>query len=321
MKQIFLLFLTLTFNGFIFGQYNFNTTMETYQDLSNPISLNNNDPWNNSSIFPVYFNFDFQVGSQIFTAVNVMAGGGLSFPGQGNIQLRVYGHPDSGYLLEDRDQLNSASPISYEISGNTGEQILKIQWENAGFREWCASSDTSDYANFQIWLYESNNKIEVHFGDYLAGAGAYGQPDCNSETDGTQFILEFDTCNNALSLTGNANLPSYDYRNHCIWQPGVHVSGTPSSGIVYNLTLLETTINEIIETNIQIYPNPAASQLTIGCNQLSINKIEITDLTCKTIKTITQNTNTIDITDLSKGIYFINLFLDDMTVTRKFVKQ
>lgn len=321
MKQIILFFLTLTFNGFIIGQYDFNTTMETYQDLSNPISLNNNVSWNNSSIFPVYFNFDFQVGSQTFSAVNVMAGGGLSFPGQGSHQLRVYGHPDSGYLLEDRDQLNSASPISYEISGDTGGQILKIQWENAGFREWCASSDASDYVNFQIWIYESNNKIEVHFGDYQANAGAYGQPDCNSGTDGAQFIFEFDNCNNALSLTGNADLPSYDFRDHCIWQPGIHISGTPSSGIVYNLVQMETTISEIIKTNIQIYPNPATQYLTVESNYLYVSEIEIIDLTGKTIKTITQNTSTIDITDLSQGIYFINLFLNDMTVTRKFAKQ
>ncbi len=36
---------------------------------------------------------------------------------------------------------------------------------------------------------------------------------------------------------------------------------------------------------------------------------------------IKQNTNVINVTDLSDGIYFIKLITDEGTVTKKFVKQ
>jgi hypothetical protein len=235
MKKRYITFLIVLTNAFAFGQYYFNVTSGTYENLVNPISVNNGVSWDRNSSYQIYFNFDFPILDQTYTALNVMAGGGLSFPGPGNKKLRVFSHPDSGYLLGDRDSTNSASPISYEIVGSPGQRILKIQWENAGFREWCSSSDTNDYVNFQIWLYEDVSRIEVHFGDNQANPGAYGYPDCNGGTYGTQFIFLFDSCDNALSLTGPCALPSYDFRDHCWWQPGITISGTPSSGTIYNI--------------------------------------------------------------------------------------
>ena len=322
MKQtVIIIILATTIHTSALGQYSFNTTLGVYEDLSDPISLNDNSPWDYTDIFPIYFNFPFQIGTQTFTAVNVMAGGGLSFPGQGNIQLRVYGHPDSGYLLEDEGQVNSVSSIDYKISGDIGEQILKIQWRRAAFRDWCPSSTEGDYCNFQIWLYESDGKIEVRFGEYSAQPGAYGQPDCNTGTDGPQFIFEFDECNNALSLTGNANLPSYDFRNHCIWQPGVHVSGTPSSGIIYNLTRLVTSVDEATKPSIEVFPNPTRNIISIDRNNRQIYKIEVRNLLGEIVKSPPHDTKSIDLNDLPNGAYLIDFLLDDTAITKKVLKQ
>jgi hypothetical protein len=46
---------------------------------------------------------------------------------------------------------NSQSPLSYQVTGNSGDQIFKIQWENAGFlNEYDALGTLNDYINFQI---------------------------------------------------------------------------------------------------------------------------------------------------------------------------
>jgi hypothetical protein len=37
--------------------------------------------------------------------------------------------------------------------------------------------------------------------------------------------------------------------------------------------------------------------------------------------TIKENTNIINVADLTDGIYFINLVTDERTITKKFVKQ
>jgi hypothetical protein len=54
---------------------------------------------------------------------------------------------------------------------------------------------------------------------------------------------------------------------------------------------------------------------------LLVNKIIIIDITGKIIMTTKGNTKTINVADLSDGIYFIILVSDENTITKKFVKQ
>ena len=51
------------------------------------------------------------------------------------------------------------------------------------------------------------------------------------------------------------------------------------------------------------------------------NEIKIIDITGKLIKTIKQNTNVLNVADLSNGIYFIKFITDERTITQKFVKR
>jgi hypothetical protein len=72
--------------------------------------------------------------------------------------------------------------------------------------------------------------------------------------------------------------------------------------------------------NLNFYPNPTSNQLTID-TELKINNIKITDISGKTIKTITSDLNVINVANLSDGIYFIKLITNERTITKKFVKQ
>jgi photosystem II stability/assembly factor-like uncharacterized protein len=85
---------------------------------------------------------------------------------------------------------------------------------------------------------------------------------------------------------------------------------------------LPTNINHLVknDTEIEIFPNPTSNQLTID-TELGINEIKIIDITGKPIKAIKQNTNVVNIADLSNGIYFIKLITDEEIITKKFVKQ
>lgn len=73
---------------------------------------------------------------------------------------------------------------------------------------------------------------------------------------------------------------------------------------------------------VMIYPVPAKSTITIQ-NAAQYKQMEIVDISGRTLlrKNISQQTETIDITTLAKGIYFIRLRDDVMTVTKKFVKE
>ncbi|MDO5655921.1 MAG: hypothetical protein Q4G27_07255 [Flavobacteriaceae bacterium] len=70
--------------------------------------------------------------------------------------------------LGNLGQGGGLSPISYVLEGEIGTRIFKMQYSNIGFREDIEANNIStDFANFQLWLYESTNIIEVHFGESL----------------------------------------------------------------------------------------------------------------------------------------------------------
>jgi PKD repeat protein len=92
----------------------------------------------------------------------------------------------------------------------------------------------------------------------------------------------------------------------------INIIGTPIITELDNHTELNSNIN--------IYPNPTSNQLTIN-TELKLSEITIIDITGKTMITTKQNTNIINVADLSDGIYFIKLVVEERTITKKFVKQ
>lgn len=81
-------------------------------------------------------------------------------------------------------------------------------------------------------------------------------------------------------------------------------------------------INEINPTNqISVFPNPASNNITIENKQQAI--IEISNVEGQIIKTIAANNNkmNIDISTLSKGMYYIKVKGQNDVVVEKFVKE
>jgi len=98
---------------------------------------------------------------------------------------------------------------------------------------------------------------------------------------------------------------------------------------IYNSTLnqcLTTAIKEQKKQNeFTLSPNPTNSILNIDCNLKTINfKMEIIDALGKTLiseENIELNQASIDVSDLSSGIYFIKLISGENTSTKKFIKE
>jgi hypothetical protein len=81
-----------------------------------------------------------------------------------------------------------------------------------------------------------------------------------------------------------------------------------------------TEINK--NDNIIIYPNPANDNINIDVK--NYNEIIITDISGKVVINLdsasTQN-NTIDVSNLSNGIYFVTIKSDEQLITKKLIKQ
>ena len=72
-----------------------------------------------------------------------------------------------------------------------------------------------------------------------------------------------------------------------------------------------------------VYPNPASDGFTIDFKGSSVAKMEIIDYLGKTIRLgdIQNGTNTIDLSNLPSGLYFIKVSDENETFTRKIIKE
>ena len=86
-----------------------------------------------------------------------------------------------------------------------------------------------------------------------------------------------------------------------------------------------TNNNEIVQNDkLQIFPNPSKNKLTISCTDLTIKKMEISDIQGKILYTnfeTFKDHKMIDISDFDNGIYFLKLITNNQTIIRKIIKE
>jgi len=337
MKKITLLVSLLIGSALSFSQYTFSKTTGTYSDLVSPTSLSNGATWDDPQYtIPLGFNFDYfnSTINQIF-----IAGYGLGSylaVDTANTGLVSYLIP-YGADLADRgydDNVGSQStgglsPISYLLTGTVGSRIMKIEWKNAGFYSDIDDDGTStDFTNFQLWLYEGTNNIEIHFGsnsilqtslcfDGETGSSVQLLPDFNLTTDNYGP--------NSITLKGIPSSPSVKVINS--FDSLEYLNGVIPNGTIYKFTKVSGTVS--IQENVntfktRIFPNPANNFIHVVSenNKTSISQIQIMDLSGKVVRTINSQFNQIDISELNSGIYMVNVFSSDGGSTNsKFVKN
>ncbi len=84
----------------------------------------------------------------------------------------------------------------------------------------------------------------------------------------------------------------------------------------YPLSTSDFTINDIV-----IYPNPVSDQLFITSENTVIETISIYTLTGKNVLEVINETNSIDVSSFSKGVYFIEISSATGKSIKKFIKK
>ena len=95
------------------------------------------------------------------------------------------------------------------------------------------------------------------------------------------------------------------------------------SAYIFDLsTNTETTTNisTINNQNINLYPNPTSSLLSIE-GDVEVSSIVITSLSGQVIKTIEGDVKNIDVSDLPKGAYLLKVTSDKGSVVKQFIRQ
>ncbi len=116
--------------------------------------------------------------------------------------------------------------------------------------------------------------------------------------------------------TGNPNLT-------CIQVDNVAYSTTNWTNIDAGAsfsTNCSVGIEELSEQKINVYPNPVKNQITIDTKE-HIKNITITNVSGKGIKTVVSSNNTVDVSNLVKGIYFLQVQTENGIANSKFIKE
>jgi hypothetical protein len=85
----------------------------------------------------------------------------------------------------------------------------------------------------------------------------------------------------------------------------------------------ETAISKIESTPIKLFPNPTTGQVTINNDSKIIESVIVNDILGKTVqtKTINDKTAQLDLSDLSKGIYYVKVKSEGAEKVIKVVKE
>ena len=294
--------------------YSFSQTTGNYQNLTGATSINNGIPWDDPT-YNVPMDFPFTMfGKRIDSLTFDLSLGG---------SLMGYCGSDSTYqpvlLPFDADLIDlgyygvagtSLSPLSYKVEQGIMpfSRILKIEWQNAGSYD---DTTYSDFVNFQLWLYEGSEDIEIHIGP-------------SSIAVDTLFFY-----GNAGPLVGffQINPLTFDFANiNCLsgmaTSPTLadslsYLTGVPTNGTIYKFTNLVAGTDDPIEaTALRAYPIPASEALHLVCLYNTMGQ-QVAEYNIAT----NSREHRVPLSGLAPGIYHLHLLTEQGHMTKTIVKE
>jgi hypothetical protein len=290
------------------GQYAFSTFSQDYAPLVDPtpVDLMGDDLWDDPE-FVVDLGFEFLLNEAPVTSlIQLDLGAGLGNIGNdaGNL---------IGYFSDiiNGANTNGAEPstISFETVGAPGELIFKLQYENAAFfSEVEFENSAENRTNFQIWLHQIDNAIELHFGNSVITNPGLAYDFTQGPQIGIFIGLPLDDSmpEYAFGLNGPPNDPTFDPVDFDSFDFGL--SGTPESGRVYRFspTDLVSTQN-LNDSHFSVFPTITQNVLNVRGVQGNPN-YRIFDITGKEVVANRLNESAvIPVRDLQNGIYILSV--------------
>ncbi|MDZ4663656.1 MAG: T9SS type A sorting domain-containing protein [Bacteroidota bacterium] len=309
--------------------YSFSTFTSGYNAISGT-TLTGGQKWDDLDyVLPI--GFTFTLYTQTGTSINLSWGGQLlTFNDATNGPYVSFAAAmfedicDRAYYpnVDMEGDPGGISPISYTTVGTPGNRICKVQIANAGFYgENDLYSTSTSYVNFQIWLYETSNRIEFRYG----GVNIQNPSDniYNSATGFVTGLADSVDVNTGDSPTSNMLDGPYANPNVIPWNNAVnmYVAGAVESGRVYRFDWISAPtqlVKNSQDASIEIYPNPSSQKIVISGISLNESKINILDLNGKEVEFSMKN-NVVDVSEFNNGVYFMHIRLSDVVITRKLV--
>jgi len=333
------------FSIYIYPQsYDFKYFIEDYQNIDadqSTILLKSQEwnwsPFNNQYYIPI--GFTFRIEESTYDSIFISPQGFVNFFQNCNANesgqivppiLYVYfsDFDDRGWWIGDGE--TPMTTIHYLTEGEIGNRIFKIEWNNVGFFDSVGEGD--DFVNFQVWLYESDYRIEIHFGSNFI-------TDTNDEDTWFNFDgplmawIYYTDCEltadepDMLLVTGNENTPNHQFvtTEEFAMLNTQTIDNAPNKNTVYQFKPTSVGIEEnSYSLNTNLYPTIAEDMLTSNFGKLPIQEysIELYSLAGELLKTQNSTTviETIDIASLPKGSYLIKVNGNELNQIFRFIK-
>lgn len=285
MKKLFTVFLMgWLANGVWAQSYSFSLQQETYQDLQNDYLITN-DTFANYAL--LILGRDYRAfGHDLNDTLNIGVNGWVtctsdfySFaldPLIGN-----YHFPDTN------------SRITFAELADPGNSILKIQWKNVG-----TDGDPSERLNFQLWVYEKDQKVEFRFGP--------GTSNNNFVSGIFRFTKSFSQTLEYMELSDDPAAPGVNTGNFFL-------VGKPVNGTVYRFSYLRASLETPIAKEISVYPNPGRGNFQV--EKSDVKAVKAFSVLGNEINVLDQN-GTFSLENPSKGIYFLYFEMEDGSLAR-----
>ena len=326
-----LFFVALSLHG---QSYDFSVSRQPYQALTGGTSVNDGVIWD-SPVLPVSLGFEFELfgdpASQLF-----VAGGGAEIRSSMNYFFPTNVIAVNLNDLVDRNSQQgnaSLSPITYSLLGETPNRVGILQWENVGYYHdfW----DLGYYArfnNFQLWLYEGSNVIEVHYGPnnvssiesyYEDYPGVYLSKHSYYDTRFSDIIFD-----ELFHLSGEAAAPSWVRAMNMSesYERSFYLDSAPTEGTVYTFRPAGSVPTQDRQpgcTQVEVYPNPARStfRLTLPQEAGAIDRVALYDLTGKLVRSFGNDPVNYTLDGLPDGMYQLQLTTDSGKVASRLLAR
>lgn len=207
---------------------------------------------------------------------------------------------------------------------------------------WSKKIETTIYPIDDFWNHslESDTQGNIYITGWFRDSLVYEDLTIQSNGSYDIFVLKIDnngdlvwclTAGNDYSYgdysrsiarddNGNLFITGRFYDTLCFGDSCVTSNG---SADIFIAKISETPLNvEFVKENAQIdiFPNPASSFLNIISADNEIQEVEIIDNNGKLISSYKNtNMNHIDVSGLPKGVYFVRVILEQMTITNKVI--
>jgi hypothetical protein len=318
--------LIISLNGFS-QAYTFSKGSETYSHLTAPTTLSGSTYWDEEYwVIPIGFNF---LGHDTLT---VSSNGLVSLADYNKLvdqevtfSISAFADASIGADLIARDLASPTnSPINYQLSGSFPNQILKIEWRNAGFYH-DNSSNKIDFISFQLWLYEDSNNIEMRYGPhYFASLAPFTGNNSFGAVIGIgsykyDFLFggslnEYVNSAPSIYLTGNVNTPGTSSTFGTLTANDT-ASCAPARNTRFKFTpdFSVTGVRKSSGLATNIYPNPVNGMLHVEFENKSGAGIFLYDISGKlvhqeyTAPSSGLFSGLIQTEEFPKGLYFLKI--------------